>query len=300
MKVAIIGTNGFLSDRTGLYCHGSRHTVSWYGLERSRLFGDDAFAFVDLAGGELDYATLLDYDLIVYTSGAGIQSNLRESNSLVYTLNTFVPITLCDRLSSLNYAGALVTFGSCFEIGKNAQDRTFDEIALGSSQFDVPNAYCVSKRLLTRYVQSATQTFRHLHVILPTIYGPGEAPHRLIPYTVNALKAGTPIQFTSGTQVRQYLYVGDVPPVIFDLVRAGVRSGIYNISGNETHTVREIVEKVFAYYGRTPSADLFGTAERADIGMADLQLDDTKLRGVLSRIEYTPLDRVLKQYESCH
>ena len=42
----------------------------------------------------------------------------------------------------------------------------------------VPNDYCISKRLLTRYINSSSQSFKHIHLILPTIYGEREGKHR--------------------------------------------------------------------------------------------------------------------------
>lgn len=55
-----------------------------------------------------------------------------------------------------------------------------------------------------------------LHFILPTIYSEYEDQNRLIPYMLRAIKNGEKLSFTSGEQVRQYLYVDEVPRMIED------------------------------------------------------------------------------------
>lgn len=296
MNVAIIGSNGLLSDKIALYCIGQGYSLTMYGLEKPRNIEAPRFVAVDLLDRSLDAQELARYDAIVYASGAGIQSNLKESNELVFKLNTFVPIELCNSLSQVGYRGVFVTFGSYFEIGSTARETKYTESDLVASRSEVPNAYSVSKRLLSRYVDSTRQTFRHLHLVLPTIYGPTEAPHRLIPYTINALKNGEPLQFTAGTQVRQYLYIDDLPRIVFGLAEIIGRSDIVNISGTDTLTVRQVVELIFEMYGRRISDELFGKAERADISMLNLQLDDSKLRSLLPGISYTPFREVIKLY----
>jgi nucleoside-diphosphate-sugar epimerase len=191
-----------------------------------------------------------------------------------------------------------VTFGSCFEIGNNNDNTLFSENDLVSSMLEVPNDYCVSKRLLTRYVVSDhNNSFKHLHIVLPTIYGEKEATHRLIPYAVSCIKNNKPMQFTKGVQIRQYLYAGDIPAIIFDLVSLG-KEGVFNISGAETYSVRQIVEMIYDFYGLECTEELFGKAERADLGMLNLQLDDSLLKSVSPEVNYTSFYDSLKYYDS--
>ena len=84
MKVSIIGTNGFLSTAMAHYCNEHNWTVDMYGLDEPKGHVYNKFYQVNLLSDKLDYTELLKSDLIVYASGAGIQSNLKESAYLVY------------------------------------------------------------------------------------------------------------------------------------------------------------------------------------------------------------------------
>lgn len=255
-----------------------------------------AFHKINLLHDKIDYKKLAQSDVIIYASGAGIQSNVKQSYEAIFELNTFLPIKICKELSDNNYQGFFVTFGSYFEIGNNSQSKQFTELDIANSIHEVPNDYCVSKRLLTRFANSSAFTFNHLHLILPTIYGEMEGKHRLIPYTISSIKENRPMQFTSGKQVRQYLFVGDVPKIIFELI-AKKMEGIYNISGTETHSVREIVEMICDFYGLPTDDKIFGTAERYDIGMQNLQLDSSLIKNRLPNIQYTSFLESLKLYD---
>lgn len=296
MTISIIGTNGLLADEMGLFCNSNNIDVISYGLAEPKAYQLEKYHKINLLENKIDYSKLIRSDLIVYASGAGIQSNLNESSELIYGLNTYAPITICKELDAVDYRGVFITFGSYFEIGSNSDDHQFTEFEVGSSMLDVPNDYCISKRLLTRFVNSYNPPFKHFHLILPTIYGQRESTHRLIPYTVSAIKNKESVQFTDGQQVRQYLYVGDVPEILMSLAMQET-GGIYNLSGIETYTVREVVELVYGFYGLNPSENFFGKTERADAGMKNLQLNGSKLFGLLPNIKYTRLSEAFKLYD---
>jgi len=106
------------------------------------------------------------------------------------------------------------------------------------------------------------------------------------------------MQFTSGTQIRQYLYSGDVPEIVFKLMPL-VNKGIYNLSGVETLSVREIVEKVYKFYNLKINEELFGKAEREDSGMQNLQLDGSIVKLKLPNFNYTTFIESLELYDKC-
>ena len=175
----------------------------------------------------------------------------------------------------------LISFGSYFEIGENTENRSFSENDLLLSMRRVPNAYCISKRLLSRYFSSASDKIPFLHFILPTIYGENENENRLIPYLLRAIKNGEKLSFTSGEQVRQYLYVDEVPKIIEEAIDRHIPSGIYNIEGNETLSVKQLVCMLLEAHGINPDMSIFGTVKRQDEGMKILQLDGSKLNSLI-------------------
>jgi len=298
MIVSIIGTNGLLANEFGLYCNKHNYSLLSYGRRIPKLHKFDEFIFLDLEKEKVNLDKISQSDVIIYTAGAGIQSNIKNSFESINNLNANIPIDICNKLNNIQFKGVLITFGSCFEIGKNTANIQFTENQVCNSNLDVPNEYCISKRLLSRFVNSFNPSYKHLHFILPTIYGEREAAHRLIPYMVNSIKNKENMQFTSGTQIRQYLYSGDVPEIVFKLMPL-VNKGIYNLSGVETLSVREIVEKVYKFYNLKINEELFGKAEREDSGMQNLQLDGSIVKLKLPNFNYTTFIESLELYDKC-
>lgn len=296
MKVSIIGSSGLISSEFGIYCNENNISINTYGLRIPKLYDYSKFEKVDLLTDEIDYNELAKSDLIIYASGAGIQSNLEEKFNDIYLLNTLIPIKISNELTKISFEGSLVTFGSYFEIGNNSNETLFSEIELSNSMLSVPNEYCISKRLLTRYINSSSQSFKHIHLILPTIYGEREGKHRLIPYTIIKIKNKEIPQLTKGNQIRQYLYVGDVPRIIMSLVKKD-KSGIYNIPGKESYSVKKIVENIYDYYGIKINFECFGTTKKVDLGMQNLQLNGNLIEAVLPDFKYSKLHEILNKYD---
>lgn len=278
MKYSILGTNGFLSTAIAMFCNSKGYELDMYGLDEPVGHKYDKFYKVNLMDAELDCSGLVDSDVIIYAIGAGIQSNLKEGFNFIYNLNVTAPVTICNKLKELNYQGRFVTLGSVFEMGETKEARFFTEEDVLTSLCTAPNDYTVSKRMLSKFVSSYKHEFTHWHFYIPTIYGEGENPKRLIPYTIYAIRNGEKLQFTAGDQTRQYIHVSEIPRMIDLAVERNLPSGLYNIEGKETITVKEIVTAIHHAMGKDVPADCFGSAQRADVGMKYLALDGKKLR----------------------
>jgi len=294
MLVSVIGTNGLLSDCFGRFCNKNNYELMVYGLDKPFRHDYNVFTQINLVNEDIDYSIISKSNMIVYAAGAGIQSNLKENADLIYNLNVTVPVKLYNGLKANGYTGALVSFGSYFEIGENSEDHCFDETELLQSQRTVVNDYSISKRMFSRYVSSIEMPFITRHFVLPTIYGENEAPHRLIPYTIHALKENTSIAFTSGEQVRQYIYIDEVVEIIFMAQIKNIPSGIFNIPGTETFTVKELVTKLSHLLNKPLAESVFGKTERTDTGMKNLQLNGEKL---YKAIDYYPKLKLIDVYD---
>lgn len=277
MKISILGTNGFLSTSIGKYVNQKGWELNAYGLEVPKEHSCTKFFKANLVSEELDYPTLLHSDMIIYAIGAGIQSNLHEKPDLIYNLNVTVPVSICNKLKELDYKGTFISFGSYFEMGKTKEERPFSENDILTSTCTAPNDYTVSKRMFSRFVTSYKHDFTHWHFILPTIYGEGENPVRLIPYTINAIMNNDKLHFTEGNQVRQYIHVCEIPKIIDLSYSHSLPSGIYNAEGKDILSVREIVSLILDYFNVKNAGCCFGEADRADVGMKYLALDGTRL-----------------------
>lgn len=296
MRITILGSNGFLSNAIAKYANKEGWTLDVYGLDEPIGIKYDKFVKCNLMDAELDCSGLLESDIVVYAIGAGIQSNLKEGNNLIYGLNVTAPVTICNKLKELDFKGVFVTFGSVFEMGETKEAHFFTEEEVLTSTAPAPSDYVVSKRMLSRFVTSYKHDFTHWHFIIPTIYGEGENPKRLIPYTINAIRNGDPLHFTAGDQTRQYVYVGEVPAMLKLAFEKRLPSGMYNIQGKETLTVKEIVTLIHKAMGKEVPSDCFGTAERTDVGMKYLALDGAKFTSFTGFCVRVSIQEVIEKY----
>lgn len=77
-------------------------------------------------------------------------------------------------------------------------------------------------------------------VFLP--YGPGDDPRRLIPSLLAALAAGTPINVTDGSQVRDFVHVTDIADMLVRLLAAPQAQGAFNVGTGRGISVRQVIE----------------------------------------------------------
>lgn len=296
MKYTILGSNGFLSNAIGKYINNNGWDLDVYGLDEPAGIKCDKFIKCNLMDAELDCSPLIDSDIIIYAIGAGIQSNLKEGFNLIYNLNVTAPVSICNKLKELDYKGTFVTFGSVFEMGETKEAHFFTEEDILTSTAPVPSDYVVSKRMLTRFVTSYKHDFTHWHFIIPTIYGAGENPKRLIPYVVNAIKNSEELHFTAGDQTRQYVHVTEVPRLLETAIEKKLPSGMYNIEGEETLTVKEIVELIHREMGKEVPDGCFGSVERSDVGMKYLALKGEKLYNLIGYKAKVSIIDVINHY----
>jgi dTDP-D-glucose 4,6-dehydratase len=141
-------------------------------------------------------------------------------------------------------------------------------------------------------------SLKHLHLILPTIYGENEAQHRLLPYLINAIQLKKNIQLTSGNQVREYLYINDFITYLFCILKNNSILGIYNIPSAEQLTVRDVVKKVFSFYGMDLQESIFGSVMREDQDMKILKLNTSRLVALCEPDHLLKIDQIIPLYHS--
>jgi len=91
---------------------------------------------------------------------------------------------------------------------------------------------------LARYLKIPFITLR-----LFNVFGPGEGPHRLIPFIVNHLLREKSADLTGGEQVRDFLHVDDVASALIAAGSSGLRAHeAYNVCSSRPATVREVGE----------------------------------------------------------
>jgi nucleoside-diphosphate-sugar epimerase len=288
MKIILIGSGGFLGKAIykGLFKKDTENEWHWLSSSPPSLaattthhllykwplqsLADDSFTSI-----------FTNADVIIYAAGAGIQPDANADNATIFNLNLFEPARLVQRLSTSGFKGQLMTFGSYFETGILQHHQPLDEPTFLGQYNPLPNAYCRSKKELSHlhFVQSEIGIpFKWLHLVLTNIYGPEENEKRLIPYIIDTSKRGQSLHFTSGTQIRQYTFVGDVVNTVGGLL--GKASGLYHVTNEEVISVKmvidETVKQIRCRLGVNPDVR-FDLTERRDSAMNYLALSSQKL-----------------------
>ena len=93
------------------------------------------------------------------------------------------------------------------------------------------------------------------------LYGPGEAPGRLVASIARALLAGERAPTGDGRQVRDVMHVTDVAGAFAALLDSGV-TGAVNIGAGEGRPLRAVIEAVGAAAGRPELLDVGALAPR--------------------------------------
>lgn len=301
MKVLIVGGgSGMLSNSIGSFLKRFGYFVAVIGRSTPSTFVPDIFIKKDLLKEDIYATEVVDFDVIIYAAGAGVQAAVSVEADIIYAMNLQVPIKLSLLLNKCNYQGVFVSFGSYMEIGCNNElYKLFNENDLIYSTLPVPNDYVLSKRLFTHYINDANFIFKNYHFILPNLFARTETGTRLVPYISNYLKEKkrgcdvTSPRFSSGSQVRQYVFIEEVIWVIVKCIEQTVASGVYNIGGGEIATIREFITGMFISFNEKVDEQMFGKEIRRDNDILSLSLDNTKL---LKAINFSPKVRITDIY----
>lgn len=299
--ISIFGTNGMLSTYLSIFFFNKKDVIlNLYGIEKPNDYRYTNFIYTNLLENKIDYTLLAKSDLIIYAAGAGVQAALNTDSELMYKLNLYSPIEICNKLKKHEFKGAYMSFGSYMEVGINDNENVlFDEKSVELSSLPVSNDYALSKRLLTRFMGNLNAPYRFWHFILPNLFVEEEKGTRLIPYILNYLnkiKNGEtcePLSFSSGGQIRQYINLDEVCSVINIVFEISINSGIYNIGGGEVLSIKELIIRLFNFYKVPISNDFFGKETRRDGDIRCLKIDGNKLYKEINFLPNKKIESIL-------
>lgn len=304
MKIAIIGANGMLSVALTKQFMAEGHRVDVFGLDAPLGYDCTNFYPCNLLNKDgLDYDILMQSDMIIYASGAGVQAALSTPSSLMYALNVNAPIEITLQLKMREYKGIYVSFGSYMEIGLNDEDgRAFTEEEVICSSLPVTNDYALSKRLYGRYMKDFSSDFTFYHFILPNMFSEDDLKPgtRLVPYTLqylqdyNAGKNPQTPRFSAGLQTRQFITLEEMILTVYKAICKKIPSGIYNIGGGELLSIRHLIERLFAIYEVPCKEEFFGQEVRRDGDIKSLCIDGSKLMNELGYLPNSKIEDIFK------
>ena len=162
-----------------------------------------------------------------------------------------------DLLMAFREAGGerAVLAGTCAEYDWHRSGEPFDELR---SPLGPQTLYGTAKDALRRlaegYAREAGLQLAWGRLFL--LYGPREAPGRLVPAVINSLLCGEPAKTTSGVQRRDFMHVADVAGALAALLDSDV-NGPVNVASGRAVPIAEVVRTI---------ADIAGCPELVRLG----------------------------------
>lgn len=186
---------------------------------------------------------------------AGIAADLADAQGVMQAVAAFRPTVVVhaaaagttgaatpDDMIRANILGTQSVLNACKACRPNAV------VVLGSWTEDVPNStYGVTKRTATMLTQTWAAETRVPTVILrlASVYGPGEASHRLLPTLLASARTTTPATLGAPETVRDYIHVDDVVDAVLNAAHAPVQDGtVYNVGSGIGTSTQELVTLV--------------------------------------------------------
>jgi len=139
----------------------------------------------------------------------------------------------------------VVIAGSCAEFGKSLYGICKHSLQL------VTSAYCKARGISSAWGR----------IFFP--YGAYERPQRLVPYVINNLLQNKEALCTSGTQVRDLVYVSDVAKAFVDILNSDVQ-GVVNIGSGTGTPIKEVVTTIGKLLQREELIKLCAVPDRPD------------------------------------
>jgi nucleoside-diphosphate-sugar epimerase len=241
----------------------------------------------DLAeGGVEELLHVTRPDIVFNLCGYGVDPSERDAD-LSARLNAGVVVDLCralrDRPAPAWGGIRLVHVGSALEYGEAVGD-------LDEETDPVPTTVYGSTKLDgTRAVEeAASEGFAATTARLFTVFGPGEHSTRLLPTLLSAAGTDEAIPLTSGTQLRDFTFVGDVAE---GLLRLGAVPGLehptVNLATGVLTEVRDFVALCARTAGIAPERLRFGALPTRKEEMAHEPVSVRRLRRYLDWVPPT-------------
>ncbi len=178
-------------------------------------------------------------DAIIHLAAAGVkygEGNLEE----IFKVNSFSIVNIAEICKENNINPKFIVAGSGFEY--KLEDRPLKE----TDCLNPLSIYGISKATQSMLLKRYAEDFTIFLLRFFSVYGVGEAKHRIFPYIISQVLKGKKVKLTGCQQVRDYLYIDDVIDSIVEFIKKEEDKGFYdfNVASGKGYVLRDIVELI--------------------------------------------------------
>lgn len=254
-------------------CEGFEDKIIWVDIDNDGFFKEELKKY--------------SFDTIIHGAWIGIESNSRD-NWDQQSRNIPFLISLLDVAQTVGVKKFLF-LGSQAEYG-NIEGKVFED-----HNTNALNAYGSIKLACLEIVKTFCETnkINWIWLRLFSLFGEKENKNWLIPSLVESMQKAQQMDFTLGYQIYAYLYVKDFASLMNKITTMPIESGVYNISTNETRTIKSLIEDVRNYVNPNFSLN-FGALQYRDNQSMHLEGGITKLESQIGKLEFTAFQIALE------
>ena len=289
MKVAVFGASGFV------------------GVNVIRAFQQEGIEVLasDIRESPNINAEFLSADLLDYEQVAKV---VKGSDIVVHLAASPLPVSIeKPRLNArINIEGSLnimdaarengvqkVIFSSASSLIGEVKYNPVDEVHSATPK----TPYGVAKYATENYLRVYQELYGLNYLVFRfyNIYGPWQYPESgaLIPMVYRKLKEeGSFNVFGDGSQVRDFIYVGDLADFYVRAVLSDTKNEVVNLGTGQGTTIKEVVEVAGEVLGIEP---VINYLPQRPGEIDNFVADTSKLRRLFSAVPDTPLDEGLQQ-----
>lgn len=264
MRLAVTGATGFLGCAFVAEAWRAGHRIRALVREDRRVPAVLVAPRIELVWGDLEQplamARLLEgADALVHLAALGVQARDRDW-ARAARVNALVPLDWVGQAARTGVR-QLVAVGTCLEYAGHGRlpatrwQRTLPTPRLvESSPLGGADAYGATKAAggLLLCARARAEGLSHWYLRLASLYGPGDAPEKILPAALRAARERRPFEMSAGEQVREWLHVSDAVRALLAAVeRPG--TGAVNVGTGRGLTLRRVVTGLFEAAGADPS-----------------------------------------------
>jgi nucleoside-diphosphate-sugar epimerase len=237
MNILITGASGFLGSK--ILRKYIDEGIESHAIGRRPVQGVKSFRSIDIldARALTDAVAEIQPSHILHLASKGVTRDESTLGDLLLN-NTVGTDNVLSAAASLRQKPQVFMLGTAYEYASSK--RPLHE----TSQIQPGSAYAISKtassHCMSRYSSELSMHFLRLF----NVYGPGEPKERLIPYIVQAAKAGQPIALTGCEQIRDFIYIDDLVAAIVGIGKNSSRepgANFLNVGTGHPSTLKDVV-----------------------------------------------------------